>query len=67
MNTPDLGKKMNFVMRARILSLSYNITKKAFKDERAHSTKHKYMLALFDDQFQVKSALRLEINSDSFF
>lgn len=58
---------MNFVRKARILSFSYNTTKKASKDERAHSTKHKYMLALFDDQLQVKPALRLEINSDSFF
>lgn len=54
-------------MKARILSPSYSITEKASKDERAHSTKHKYMLALFDDQLQVKPALRLEINSDSFF
>lgn len=54
-------------MKDRILSPSYNITEKASKDERARSAKHKYMLALFDDQLQVKPALRLEINSDSFF
>lgn len=41
-------------MKARILSPSHNIPEKASKDETARSTKHKYMLPLFDDQLQVK-------------
>lgn len=61
MNAPGLGGKdflkdtlLTFIMKARILNPSHNIRGKTSKDEKAHSTKHKYMLPLFDDQLQVK-------------
>ena len=77
MNAPGLGGEdflkdmlLTFIMKARILNPSHNITGKTSEDEKAHSIQQStnicYPYLMISFRLNL-SALRLEINSDSFF